>query len=231
MSDKTWKTQELLDICSQNVTDEAAVYVASVRSKIARILFIKDRFTASVNQPLKISTSEFINTQIEVEIYIESLASNLHSLTDVLGQIINVIILKPLLPSEKHLSSETVTIKKVTTQLAELTLDSVKRTYADEIIHAVNNLDKSEEFSYISGFVNTIKHRRLLNTTFYLNKDNGSLIDWGFKLDAFEYKGNCFLQKWCKTIVIQDREKIIDLIFDIGNSINNLCRAIFIMNV
>ncbi|MBE8989037.1 hypothetical protein [Nostoc sp. LEGE 12450] len=231
MSDKTWKTQELLDICSQNLTDEAAVYVASVRSKIDRILFIKDRFTTSVNQPLKISSSEFSKTQIEVEIYIESLASNLHSLTDVLGQIINVIILKPLLPSEKHLSSETLTIKKVKKKLTELTLDSVKRTYADEIIHAINNLDNSDEFSYISGFVNTIKHRRLLNTTFYLKKDNRSLIDLGFKLDEFEYNGNSFPQKWCKTIVIQDSEKIIDLIFDIGNSINNFCRAIFIMNV
>jgi hypothetical protein len=30
MSDKTWKTQELLGFCRKDLTDDAAVYVASI---------------------------------------------------------------------------------------------------------------------------------------------------------------------------------------------------------
>jgi hypothetical protein len=231
MSDKTWKTQELLDFCRKDLTDNAAVYVASARSKIDRILFLVDRFTVTEDRTLQLGSAQFLKTQLEVEIYIESIASNLHSLADVLAQIINEIVLKPLLPCAKHISSEKVDLNKVKTQLGELTLDSVKDRYISQIIDSIENLSSSSEFLYISGFVNTIKHRRLLNTTFHLKVDRGSLIDLGFKLDKFDYKGSHFPEMPCRSIVIDYREKLIGFIFDIGNSVNNYCRANSIQTV
>src|SRR4028119_18538 len=103
MSDKTWNTQELLDFCRKDLTDNADVYVKSVRSKIERILFLVDRFTVTEDLTLKLGSAQFRKTQLEVEIYIESIASNLHSLADVLAQIINEIVLKPLLPCDEHI--------------------------------------------------------------------------------------------------------------------------------
>ncbi|WP_293128283.1 hypothetical protein [Microcoleus sp. bin38.metabat.b11b12b14.051] len=231
MSDKTWNTQEILDFCPENLTDNVAVYVASVRSKIARILFIVDSFNVTEDLTLKLISDQFIKTQLKVEIYIESIASNLHSLADVLAQIINEIVLKPLLPCAEHISSEKVDINKVNTKLDGLTLDSVKDRYISQIIESINNLSSSSEFLYISSFVNTIKHRRLLDTTFHLKVDSGSLIDVGFKLDKFDYKGSHFPEMSCRSIVIDYREKLIDFIFDIGNSVNNYCRANYIQTV
>jgi hypothetical protein len=231
MSDKTWKTQELLDFSPKDLTDNAAVYVASLSSKIDRILFLVDRFIVTEDLTLKLG-AQFPKTQLEVEIYIESIASNLHSLADVLAQIINEIVLKPLLPCDEHISSEKVDLNqvktkldKVKTKLVALTPDSAKYRDISQIIDSIGNLSKSWEFLYISGFVNTIKHRRLLNTTFHLKVDRGSLIDLGFKLDKFDYKGTPFPEMSCRSIVIDYREKLIDFIFDIGNSVNNYCRA------
>jgi len=232
MSDKTWNTQELLDFCRKDLTDNADVYVKSIRSKIERILFLVERFTVTEDLTLKLGSAQFRKTQLEVEIYIESIASNLHSLADVLAQIINEIVLKPLLPCDEHISSERVDLNKVKTKLDQvktklvgLTLDSAKYRYISQIIDSIVNLSSSSEFLYISGFVNTIKHRRLLKTTFDFIVDRGSLIDLGFKLDKFDYNGSHFPEMSCRRIVIDYREKLIDFIFDIGNSVNNYCRA------
>jgi hypothetical protein len=231
MSDKTWKSQELLDFCPKYVTDNGAVYVASVGSKIDRILFLVDRFTSVEDMTLRLGSAQFLKTQLEVEIYVESIASNLHSLADVFAQVINEIVLKPLLPNAEHFSSEKVDLHKIKTKLAGLTLEPIKKKYIDEIIDNVNNLSNSAEFLYVSGFVNTIKHRRLLNTAFHLKVDRGSLIDLGFKLDVFDYKENHFPKTSCRSVVMDYRENLINHIFDIGNSINNYCRANHIQNV
>lgn len=231
MSNKTWKSQELLDFCPKCVTDNGAVYVASVGSKIDRIRFLVDRFTSVEDMTLRLGSDQFLKTQLEVEIYVESIASNLHSLADVFAQVINEIVLKPLLPDAEHFSSEKVDLNKIKTKLAGLTLELVKKEYIDKIIDNVDNLSNSTEFLYVSGFVNTIKHRRLLNTTFHLKVDRGSLIDLGFKLDAFDYKGNHFPETSCRSVVMDYKENLIDHIFDIGNSINNYCRANHIQNV
>jgi len=226
MSDKTWKTQELLNFCPNDLTDNADVYVKSIRNKIDRIMFLRNRFAIKEDMTLRRQSNRFLDTQIEVEIYVESIASNLHSLADVLAQIINEIVLKHLLPPNEHLSSEKVDINKVKTKLDNLTLeDSVKKIYISEIIYNINKLCDLQEFQYISGFVNTIKHRRLLNTTFKLKIEQGNLLDLGFKLDAFDYKGSHFDETSCRSIVIDHSEKLIDMIFDIGTSVNNYWRA------
>jgi hypothetical protein len=226
MSDKTWKTQDLRDFCSRkNITDNADVYLASAKSKRDRILFLVDRFTVTEYLTLEHGSAKFLKIQLEVEIYIESIASNLHSLADVFAQIINEIVLKPLLPSDEHISSEIVDLKKVKTKLAGLTLDSPQDRYISQIIDSIENLFSSSEFLYISAFVNTIKHRRLLNTTYHLQVYRGSLLDGGFRLEEFDYKGSHFPEMPCRSIVIDYREKLIDFIFDIGNSVNNYCRA------
>ncbi|MGA7936150.1 MAG: hypothetical protein WCA35_21530 [Kovacikia sp.] len=230
-SDKTWKSQELLNFCPKYATNNAAVYVASVGSKIDRILFLVERFTFVEDLTLRLGSVQFIKTQLEVEIYVESVASNLHSLADVFAQVINEIVLKPLLPETEHFSREKVDLNKIKTKLVGLTLEPVKKRYIDEIINNINNLSNSVEFLYVSGFVNTIKHQRLLNTTFYLIVAPGNLIDVGFKLNAFDHKGSHFPEMSCRNFVIDYRKNLIDYISDIGISVNNYCKVNHIQNV
>jgi hypothetical protein len=67
-----------------------------------------------------------------------------------------------------------------------------------------------------------------LDTTFQGRFESGS-SDAGYILDSFDYEGQAFPQTPCRDVVMSHREKVIDLIFDVGNSINDYCRAVSIM--
>jgi hypothetical protein len=232
MSDKVWKAQEIPRLCPPDITNEAEVYVKAIKNKIERILFLVERLSSSnTSIPRNFDPTVLRSSQLEVEIYIESIATNLHSLADVLAHIINVIVLKPIQNESNYLNSKKVSIYTVKTKLSNLnSLDSVREQYITEIINKINELIDSSEFKYIAAFVNTIKHRRLLDTELTVTVQNGSLIDRGYRLDHFEYQENCYLQTQCRVVAMDDREKVIDLVFDVGNSINNYCRAVFLMS-
>lgn len=232
MSNNVWKAQEIPQLCPTSITREAEVYVKAVKNKIDRIIFLVQRLSASnVSIPKNFESTYLRSSQLEVEIYVESIATNLHSLADILAHVINVIVLKPLQAESEYLGSRQISIHNVKNKLTSLScLDEVRCRYIAEIIKRIDNLIVSFEFKYIAAFVNIIKHRSLLDTEFYIYLESGSLMDVGYRLDSFIYEGCNFPQTQCKVVVMDYREKVIDLIFDIGNSINNYCRAVFIMN-
>lgn len=73
--------------------------------------------------------------------------------------------------------------------------------------------------------------RQLVDTTLQITLTNRNWVDAGYRFDAFDYEGENFAQTEYREVVMNHRKKVIDLIFDIGNSINNYCRAVFIMHV
>ena len=233
MSDKTWKAQEILQLCFQDIVSEAEVYVKAIKNKIDRINFLVKRLNSSdTSIPTNFESTVLCSSQLEVEIYIESIATNLHSLADVLAHVINVIVLKPLQSAEDYLGSRQVSIHKIKNKLNNLgSLDGVRDQYIAEISREVDKLVDASEFKYIAAFVNTIKHRSLLDTEFTFTVQSGSLMDRGYRLDHFDYEGNCFLQTHCRVVAMDYREKVIDLVFDVGNSINNYRRAVSLMRV
>ncbi|WP_445247241.1 hypothetical protein [Microcoleus sp. OTE_8_concoct_300] len=228
MSNMVWKAQEIPQLCPTGIASEAEVYVKAVKNKIDRIMFLVQRLSASDESiPTNFESTALRSSQLEVEIYTESISTNLHSLADILAHVINVIVLKPLQAESEYLVSRQISIHNIKNKLTALSsLDVVRSQSIAEIIKGADNLIASAEFKYIAAFVNTIKHRSLLDTEFYFHLKSGILMDLGYRLDPFIYEGCDFPQTPCKVVVMDYREKVIDLVFDIGNSINNYCRVV-----
>ena len=236
MSNKVWKSEEIPQLCPQGIVSEAEVHVKAIKNKIDRIMFLVERLSSlDTSIPNSFEPTVLRSSQLEVEIYIESIAANLHSLADVLAHVINVIVLKPLQNKPDYLGHRQISIHNVKNKLSSLgSLDTVRNQYIAEIIREIHKLIDSAEFKYIAAFVNTIKHRSLLDTEFALtvqSVQSGSLMDVGYRLDPFDYEGNNFPQTRCKVVAMDYREKVIDLVLDVGNSINNYCRAVLFMQV
>jgi hypothetical protein len=225
MSDKIWKTEEIQQLCPPIIVGEAEIYIKAIKNKIDRIIFLVQRLSlSSTSIPRSYESTALRSSQLEAEIYIESIATNLHSLVDVLAHVINVIVLKPLHTPTNHLDDRKVSMITVKNKLSSLaSLNLVERKYITRIIQEIDKLIESNEFKYISAFVNTIKHRSLLDTEFAVTVRSGILIDMGYRLDPFNYGGNDFPRTQFRVVAMDYREKIIDLVFDVGNSINSYC--------
>ena len=118
--------------------------------------------------------------QFEYEAYVEACLLSLHAKADVLGQLINLAVLSNAISQDK------VTLNAVRKQLAQ-TLPS------DPILEQINGLCNSVEFRYITAFCNTIKHQRLIVTTYEL--DNERERD-GFLFTQFVYNNHVFEARW-----------------------------------
>lgn len=229
MKNITWKSQELRNLCPPAIISEAEIYVKAIKNKIDRISFLVIQLNKSNGLiPVNFSSVTLRSSQLEVEIYIESLVTNLHSLADVLAQIVNVIVLKPLQEKSQYLKEKQIDIQKVKDRLSKITsIDSERGTYINEIIKEIESMTTLDAFLYIEGFANTIKHRNLIDTSLVI----GNLIPPGYKVDAFEYKGKKILQTECSKICTNYKEDVIDKVLNIGNSINKYCQATFDMSV
>jgi hypothetical protein len=214
MTNKTWVIQKILDLYPQ--TPELEVYIHAIQRKIERINFLSERL-APLDKLSPTSVSNGLhNSFIETAIYIESIASNLHSLADVIANIINVIVLAPL---GKDVPVDTVTIKAVNKKLSELTAQQ-QNQYLNKIISEVDNLLSLSEFIYIEAFVNTIKHRNLVPSTLEYKKTPDSTTS-GYILDGFSYKSITCPPTKFEDIAKNHKDRITGAIFDIGDSINN----------
>jgi hypothetical protein len=129
-------------------------------------------------------------------------------MADILGHIINQVVLCGALP-EHNVSLYSV--------LCELH----KKAVAPDILTKVTKFKNSTEFEYIDAFVNTIKHRRILDTNYHAEYGTGKRNDQGILFKNFIYKNKKFPTTWAKDIVGPYRDKIFKDISDIGNSINS----------
>lgn len=231
MDEIIWNTGELLDYCPKQITDEASIYFKAAKNKIDRIKFAADKIH---KQPDLMSSDEFRKLQLETEIYLESIAQNLHSFPDVLSHIITVLILRPLselLGQEKLEPKGTkINIKAVNSVLLSLqnnnSVETWKKESCKEIVDSIDELLGCNEYFYISAFVNTIKHRHLIDTEHRVRIDkNGKDDSWhidGFKRDASVFPSISHVK------LTQDyQENIISLFCQVGEKINNYCRASF----
>ena len=129
-------------------------------------------------------------------------------MADILGQIINQVLLCGTLPRNK------VSLNNV---LRELN----KKAIAPNILTKVTKFKNSTEFEYIDTFVSTTKHRRVLGTNYHAEYETGKRNDQGILFKNIIYKNKKFPTIWAKDIVGPYRAKIFKDICDVGNSINS----------
>lgn len=165
-----------------------------------------------INKQKPETIEAFKNAGLKSETYIESAAQILHSLADIVCQIINQAVL------ESQFDEGEVSIKKI---IGELQKDNSKK----DIKTALEQLRNSYEFKYISAFVNTIKHRRLLYTDYYAEFGQGKTNTMGVRFLSFEYGKGKNLQKYSDTsaeIILNDYMKFIfNFIDQIGHAIDS----------
>ncbi len=159
-------------------------------------------------QKLTVGDKKWWDTHVASEAHVIAAAQALHSMADILGQIINQVVLCGALLEEK------VTLYTV---LCELN----KKAIAPNILTKVMKFKKSTEFEYINAFVNTTKHRSVLDTSYHAEYGINKRNDQGILFKSFIYKGKKFPTTWAKDIVGPYRDKIFKDISDIGNSINS----------
>ncbi len=134
------------------------------------------------------------------------------TMVDVILQIINKTIL------EEEILEHNVTFSNVKHKL--------KNESASKILKKLKILEESEEFNYIRNLDNKLKHQNLVPTDYVqTNLNNIKNLKKGLKIQSFEMTydkkdSKKFPEKWIDEILDQFRKKIIELIEDLGNEIN-----------
>jgi hypothetical protein len=223
-----WDLEEFKELCANQGLPDTKVYQATLGLKTWRAKnfgersqkvwedFISsktesrvgdaDLHTTSYRIEIRGGDEDLHTTWFESESYIEAALQALHSMADVLAQIINVVVLGG------RFSEADVTMRKVRQQLGNL---------APDVAASIQQLIDSEEFKYTNGFVNTIKHRRLLDTE--LSVEVGRGIKMGLRFQPFTY-GQSFPSMWTSDIVENIIPRVIDNINAIGNALNDYLR-------
>lgn len=213
-----WNLEQFNALCISKKLPDSRMYQKALFCKQQKVDFLvlqsKDVWNnfwqehlwqnnGSINfQEPKVVTA-FKNAQLQSETYIEAAAQNLHSMADIICQVIN----KAVLNSRIHEAN--VTIGKTIQELQQ-------QTNTQDIVKALKDLQDSQEFKYIAAFVNTIKHRRLLDTDYYGEFGQGKSNIMGVRFLGFEYeKPGKLIERYDNTFDETIEKVYIKRIFDL----------------
>lgn len=217
-SRKIWSFKELRNLCVANGLPDSKIYQDALVWKQWRITYHAveyRKFQKKLDKLFLPQTqahkNKWVRTEKASEAHVEAAAQALHSMADILAQIINKVVLCG------HFEEGDVCLSSVINQLKET-------DGANKIICAINNLLNSAEFSYINAFVNTIKHRRLLETTYHLEYGENKRNEKAVCFKQFEYKNDCYDFTWATDIIGPYKSRIFELISEIGNAVNEYLR-------
>ncbi|MGN7170835.1 hypothetical protein ACTHSJ_33745 [Paenibacillus cellulositrophicus] len=149
--------------------------------------------------------------EFEAEADMESALQAVHSMPDVIAQIVNLTI--DLGMNVGHVSIKSVR-RVLNNQFPQL----------HNMLTRIDALLSSNEFKYVEGFVNTTKHRRLINITAQGYFGAGTQNRYGLKYESFEYNGDVFPEMWFSEVSNDIIPNVIDMICDIGNELNSILR-------
>jgi len=214
-----WNYEELRRLCSAKGLPDSTVYQNSLEWKRWRVEYHAERAQAvwdelfSAGTPVVVGGTDWEETQFASTAETEAAAQVLHSMADVLAQIINQAILGG------KLAEQEVTLAGVLKELR-------RQKIATALVSKVEGLQKSAEFDYVNAFVNTLKHRRLLDTEYRAEFGKNMRNAEGVRFKAFSYKGKQYPVTWARDILGPYKTKIIELISCVGNAINDHLREV-----
>lgn len=141
----------------------------------------------------------------------EAAAQTLHSMGDLLAQILNCAVIPTPLAEDK-------------VGLHRVRQESAKLANAGTLVRELDSLRKSPEWQYIEAFVNTIKHRHLLDTEYTITSRSAAAEPQGIKFLQFTYNGRALPAAWAADITGPYRMRLFDLITNVGNATNAFLR-------
>jgi hypothetical protein len=217
---KTWSFEELRDLCRKRGIPNDSIstfstFATSLDWRYYRAKFhaeqahniLKDLFA----QSFAFGDEKYNEAEFSYEAYVEACVQSLHSMGDILSQIINILILG------NHFSEDDVSIKRVARYMATKGL-------APDVLIEINKLLNSNEFSFIEAFCNTIKHRRLIETKYRSEYGGDYRNEEGLVFVEFNYKGVTYPKTWAKDIIDKYREEVFKLVVEVGLKINDFSK-------
>jgi len=206
-----WNFSELRKLCEEKGIPDSKIYQNSLAWRCKRADYHADMASKVWSDLFKESFS-FVDQRcyeaiFSYEAQVESCVQSLHSLADILSQVINVVVLGNKFP-EDHVS-----IKKVVKTMEQ-------EGIAPDVAKSTRQLLDDKLFNYIEAFCNTVKHRRLIKTNFRAEYSENARNESGLLFEEFIFKGSTYPQTWGSDILEKHRFHLLDLITEIGLTIN-----------
>jgi len=206
-----WNFEELNKLCQQKNIPESIVYQKSLEWRWRRADFhaekAKEIWAELFSKPVITQDSRFNEAVFSYEAHVEACIQSLHSMADMLAQIINVVILK------NQFMEDGVYFK---TLIGEMEKNGI----APLVTNYMKKLLNHEVFQYIDAFCNTIKHRRLINSKFRAEYGKDYRNESGIKFLQFNYKSKTYPETWGNDILEQYRFQMRELVTEVGLNIN-----------
>lgn len=212
-----WSFEELRRMCKQKNIPESTIYQNSLEWRWRRADFHAENasniWTELFSSPFSSADQRFKKAVFSYEAHVEACVQALHSMVDILAQIINAVIL------ENHYQEHQVKAK-------ELTKFMKKNEKAPQVMDCMRALLDSAEFRYLDAFCNTIKHRRLIPGKFRAEYGDHYRNESGIKFLKFNYRNKIVPETWASYILDEYRQQIKQLITDVGLNINKFVAEI-----
>jgi len=209
-----WNFTELRELCRQQGIPDSKVYRNSLEWRWKRADFhaekAKEVWTGLFRAPFSTSDQQFYETVFSFEAHTESCIQCLHSMVDMLAQIINVVILRG------HLAENEVSAKKLVTKQ--------KNKIPPEILKRLDEFLSCYEFKYVDAFCNTIKHRRLIHSMLKAEYGEGYRNESGIIFYQFRYRHVTYQDTWANDILQKYREAFYKHITCVGVGINEFLK-------
>jgi hypothetical protein len=206
-----WSFEELREISKRLGFPETTIYQNSLEWRWQRADFHAEMANKVWEDLFKSTFStgdqRFRDSVFSYEANVEACVQSLHSLGDMLAQIINVVILK------SHFGESQVSALRVARAIVE-----------PKILTPLNKFLGSYEFRYVDAFCNTIKHRRLIRSEFGAEYGEDYRNETGIKFIQFNYGNTTYHETWGSDIVGEYRYVIRDRITQVGIVINEFLR-------
>ncbi len=126
---------------------------------------------------MDVTSNYFTKSVEESAAEYEAAFQTMHSLGDILAQIVNLAILR-----SNAIDEDVVSLPSV--------LERIKNTR--KVYDPLESFKSSSEFAYISAFCNTIKHRKLLEKKYPTAITSNGDITEGVRFEKFQYNGKWY---------------------------------------
>jgi hypothetical protein len=184
-----WDGEEFCRLCKLKSKSDPTIYIQTLVRRQTLANFHREEAEKAWSSMLRSSNPDDTligNSLISYEANLVACIQSLHSMADILDQIICITLAEDLYEPHKE---DVVNGRSVSQKLKNF-----------EITHVLNgskilamNFTNSDEFSYINAFCNTIKHRRLID--FKAHSENILIQEMKPKVDLFDYKNKNYPAK------------------------------------
>jgi hypothetical protein len=212
-----WDFAELRDRCANCGLGDPTDYQNALNGKMWRVRYFNQRSLEvwdelfASEQVIQSDSLPFQEAWLKAEWYAEAALQALHSMADVLAQLVNLTILGG------RMAEDQVSLNRVQRELDRC----ADATYVKE---ATDSLLQSDSFRYTMAFTNTVKHRRLHDTAFYAASNPQNGYRRGLRFQAFTYRGDVYPAKTVQDIVEVVVPQVHEHIENVGNAVNDYLR-------